>query len=441
MQRKIIIKGALILTFTGLVTRVIGFFYRIYLSRSFGEEGVGLYQLIFPVYALAVSISCAGIQTAISRCTARSHVQNKNQKSACFLYVGMAMSLFASIIIVYLMQHYAKTIAASILQEERCEFLLTAASYAIPFSAIHSCICGYYLGLKQTQIPAISQLIEQIARVCFVYIFCSILLSHAHTPNIGIAAAGLAAGEFCSMCYSFFMLRFRHHIFLQKSHTLLHSLIPSVKELLTFAVPLTANRILLNTLQSVESISIPLQLQNYGMPSGDALRTYGVLTGMALPLILFPTALSNSISSLTLPAISEMQVSGNQDRTRHFVSKLCICSLLLGSLCSTAFLFFGHTIGNLLFQSPLAGNFITTLAWICPFLYTNSILASIINGLGKPLTAFRYHALHLLIRIIGIFLFVPKFGIQAYLCFLLTSQLCLFLLSIRYLYRFFNSTH
>ena len=161
---------------------------------------------------------------------------------------------------------------------------------------------------------------------------------------------------------------------------------------------------------------------------------------MALPLILFPTALSNSVASLTLPAISEMQVSGNQDRTRHFVSRLCICSLVLGSLCSTVFLFFGHTIGNLLFHSQLAGAFITTLAWICPFLYTNSILTSIINGIGKPLTAFRYHALHLLIRIVGIFLFVPQFGIQAYLFFLLTSQLCLFLLSIRYLHYFFGKS-
>ena len=168
MQRKILIKGTLILTFTGIATRLIGFFYRIFLSRSFGETAVGLYQLIFPVYALAISFTSAGIQTAVSRSVAREHTLHRDKKCTCLLYTGIGLSFLLSMITMYLLQHYNSAIAIHFLHEPRCMFSITAMSYAIPFASIHSCICGYYLGLKQTRILAFSQLIEQTSRVVFV---------------------------------------------------------------------------------------------------------------------------------------------------------------------------------------------------------------------------------------------------------------------------------
>ena len=98
MQRKILIRGTLILTFTGIATRLIGFFYRIFLSRSFGETAVGLYQLIFPVYALAISLTSAGIQTAISRSVAREHTLHRDGKCTCILYTGIGLSFLLSMV-------------------------------------------------------------------------------------------------------------------------------------------------------------------------------------------------------------------------------------------------------------------------------------------------------------------------------------------------------
>ena len=70
-RKQTIIQGTIILTITGFLSRFMGFFYRIFMSRTFGEEGVGLYQLIFPVYALCFSLTTAGMETAISRSVAR----------------------------------------------------------------------------------------------------------------------------------------------------------------------------------------------------------------------------------------------------------------------------------------------------------------------------------------------------------------------------------
>ena len=438
MQRKILIKGTLILTFTGIATRLIGFFYRIFLSRSFGETAVGLYQLIFPVYALAISLTSAGIQTAVSRSVAREHTLHRDEKCTCILYTGIGLSFLLSMITMYLLQHYNSAIAIHFLHEPRCMFSITAMSYAIPFASIHSCICGYYLGLKQTRIPAFSQLIEQTTRVAFVGLLFTVFTKNGSHANVALAVAGLAAGEFFSMSYSLYILRSKQGITLAHSRATPSMFLSSLKELTALSVPLTANRMLLNILQSIEAVSIPVQLRAFGMDTNHALRMYGVLTGMALPLILFPTAVSNSIASMTLPAIAELQASRNHTAIKIFVSRLCLGSLLLGTMCSVVFLSAGSLAGIWLFHSSLAGKFITTLAWICPFLYTNSILTSIINGLGKPFISFLYNSLHLIIRILSIYIYIPQKGIYGYLIGLLFSQVLLFFLSLQFLYRYFQ---
>ena len=76
-RKRAIIKGTFILTITGFATRFMGFFYRIFLSHTFGEENVGLYQLTFPVFALCISFTSAGLETAISRTVARKQASHR----------------------------------------------------------------------------------------------------------------------------------------------------------------------------------------------------------------------------------------------------------------------------------------------------------------------------------------------------------------------------
>ena len=97
MSKKHFLKGTLILTCTGLISRMIGFFYRIFLSHSIGAQGLGLYQLIIPVQTLVLAVTTAGIQTVISRLVA-SHMALGRTKEArdCFYsrYGLRSFSLF-----------------------------------------------------------------------------------------------------------------------------------------------------------------------------------------------------------------------------------------------------------------------------------------------------------------------------------------------------------
>ena len=265
--KRTILKGTFILTITGFATRFMGFFYRIFLSHTFGEEGVGLYQLIFPVYALCFSLTSAGIETALARCVAKRASVGKKKEARKLLFTAMALSVSLSVIVMLLLQSFAGLIAEQFLQETRCSDLLIILSYAFPFASVHSCIVGYYLGLKETGIPAFSQLIEQLVRILSVYLFYLIGTRSGADFGISIAVGGLIAGEIAS---SMFCLKI-----ITKKTTVCQRLAKRIAELpkyLTFAgelfllsAPLTASRVLLNLLQSIEAVSIPLKLQSHGM--------------------------------------------------------------------------------------------------------------------------------------------------------------------------------
>lgn len=421
-RKRTFIKGAFILTITGILSRCIGFSYRIFLSQTFGAEGLGLYQLIFPVYALCFALSTAGIETAIARTVSTKVALNQHERAKSFLLTGMLLSLSLSIFCMIGLQHYAQQISTFFLNDARTYDLLLILSYAFPFASVHSCITGYYLGLKQTTIPSSSQLIEQVFRVGSIYCIYNICLANGLECNISLAVIGLLLGEVISSAYSVFCITGKkHHLF----STLLTKKIVSenLHDLLPLAIPLTATRIILNLLQSIEAVSIPSQLQIHGLSSSEALTVYGVLIGMALPCLLFPTALTSAVSSMLLPTVAEIQALNSKKEIKQIITKTTQYCTLLGLFCLISFFVFSDTIGILLFQNEEVGDYLKVLAWLCPFLYLNTNLLTIINGLGKVNSTFILNVTGLLIRISCIYFLIPNIGITGYLWGLLVSQI------------------
>lgn len=425
--------GTVILTLTGLVSRFIGFFYRIFLSNVFGAEGMGLYQLISPVLALSFSLTVSGLQTAISKYVASETSTRDYKSSFRTLWVGFLLAMALSAICALGIYVYAEPIAENLLLEARTAPLLRIIALSIPMASVHSCINGYFYGIRKTGIPAFSQLAEQVCRVGSVYLIYFICQRHGLTPTISFAVAGLVIGESASMIVSVVAIIARAHqvfpapLFSRRTAQPFSSVLSVYRritgQLLQLAVPLSANRLVLNLLQSVEAIYIPNRLMAYGLNNADALSVYGVLTGMSLPLILFPSAITNSISVLLLPVVSEADANGNQTAVKRAIMTSIRSCLLLGFLCTAMFLLFGRMAGRLLYGSELAGSFILTLSFLCPFMYIASMLNSILNGLGKTIQTFLFSVVSLLLRLLFVFFAIPRFGIQGYLWGMLASQM------------------
>lgn len=427
-----LITGTLILTLTGLLSRFIGFFYRVFLSNVFGAEGMGIYQLISPVLALSFSLTVSGIQTAISKYVASETSTRDYKSSFRTLWAGFLLAMLLSVVCASAIYLYADEIAVTFLLEERTAPLLRIIALSIPMASVHSCINGYFYGIRKTAIPAFSQLAEQVCRVGSVYLIHFVCQRHGLTPTISFAVVGLVIGESASMIVSVVAILVRaHHVFPACGHRgtspSLSSAIAVYRRitghLLQLAVPLSANRLIINLLQSVEAIYIPNRLMTYGLNNADALGVYGVLTGMSLPLVLFPSAVTNSISVLLLPVVSEADANGNQGAVRRAILTSIRSCLLLGFFCTAMFLLFGRMAGRLLYGSELAGSFILTLSFLCPFMYIASMLNSILNGLGKTLQTFLFSVVSLLLRLLFVFFAIPRFGIQGYLWGMLASQM------------------
>lgn len=413
-----LVRGTVILTGAAILTRFMGFFFRIFLSRAFQEEGMGLYQLVFPVYGVVLSVTAAGIQTALSRMVAAHTALHQDGEARVCLGAALILSGGLSLGATVAVQQNAAWIAGRFLGNPDCAGLLTVLSWAFPPASVHSCICGYYLGKKGTRIPAQSQLLEQTIRILSVWGFYSARDALAFPEPVTAAVLGLVCGELAAAFYSIFSLRRT-----VAASGRLSRLVPAGIRLIRLSAPLSATRLLLSLLQSVEAASIPLCLQQSALTASEALSVYGTFSGMALPCILFPSALTGSVSTMLVPEVAQIQAARSRRELKPLIIRVCSTCFLFGIFCMLGFFILGNWIGRFLFHSPEAGQFILTLSFICPFLYTNGTLTSILNGLGKTGTTFLISALSLGIRIGGVFFLIPRFSIQGYLWGLLASQL------------------
>lgn len=447
-RNRTFIKGTLILTLTGLLSRVIGFFYRIYLSRLFGEEGMGIYQLLSPVLALSFSLCAAGIQTAISKYVAASVAKGNRKDSYRYLFTGLFLSLLLSVPCMLLLLMFSDFVAVHFLLEARTASMLRIIALSIPAGAVHSCINGYYYGIKKTMLPSSTQLIEQFMRF-FCVLAADFLARRSHTvPHINAAVVGLVVGECAAMLISLLAIYFRFYreeagagkssLPMSNAAAFGISRFHAVKDLLVLAFPLTVSRIVVNLLQSVEAVAIPSRLCRYGYDSVTALSVYGVLTGMALPLLFFPNALTGSMSLLLLPMVSEADARGNTDAVKNTTLKTIYSCLLLGAACTLFFFLSGPFLGRFLFHSELAGRYIRSLSLLCPFLYLCTTLSGILHGLGKAVSVFFVNVFSLSLRLLFVFFLIPAFGIDCYILSMVLSQLLSAFFYLFLLYRKWN---
>lgn len=448
----------MILTLAGMISRVIGFFYRIFLSQQIGAEGMGIYQLVFPVYGICFSLCCGPVQTSISRYVAAENAivgkksasypdaafkKNRGKKrrrtsaeadSAAavsplsILHAGLILSFSLACVSALVVYTCSDWIAVHILSESRCGILLRLISWTIPICSLHCCISGYYYGVHKAMIPAMSQLAEQTVRVLSVYFLCSYLTERGEAPDTRTAMYGLIFGEAASLCFSglyYLFHRPKSGLSASLPGTAAGQLGLAFPMLFSMALPLAANRLCVSLLQSAENILIPVRLQDYGITSAQALSIYGVLTGMAYPFIMFPSAIVNSISVMLLPDMAAAQSAHDQERIDRSATRVTTCCLYLGILCTGLFLFYGADMGECLYSSSLAGSYITTLSWLCPFLYLSTTQGSILNGLGQTRKVFFHSVVSLLSQLLFVLFLVPLIGIRGYLYGLLFGELLL----------------
>ncbi len=429
-----IIKGTLILSAASILSRIIGFIYRIYLADILGEKLLGTYQLIFPIYVLCFTIYGAGMQSAISQVTATfsgrpdtsvddktsKHLKRKNNlTSNNILLTGIIISLTLALSLSAIINLNSNWIACHILMVPDCDIYLKLLTYLFPFCSVSACICGFQYGLENAKPPAIAGIIEQFTRILFVFIVQGFFSDKEICCQI--AVYGLTVGEFFGFIYNIYSLK--NKTLTKRKNKI--SFNESFKVLFPVFISLTSIKLTISLLHSVESIFIPAALVKYSYTTNEALSVYGIYSGMAMPFILFPATITMAISTMLLPAVSKAHSSGNKKQIKKLIRRTSYFCLVTGMSATVFFLLFGNTCANLFFHNELAGRYLTILSFLCPFLYLNMTYSSILNGLGKPHMTFVITVICTLIKILSLIFFVPDYGMIAYIFASLVSEILL----------------
>ncbi len=428
MKKESILTGALILTLTGFITRIIGFCYRIYMTKMIGSEGMGLYQLIMPVYILAWTITSSGITTTVSALTAKKAALKKYEESIDMLYCACFITGALSIIMTTIVFFFSPVIADRFINDLRAVYSLKVIAICFPFMSVGSSIRGYFYGLQNSSIPAISQITEQLVRVITVIGIFSFFDPKGLSSSCAVTAMGITMGEFISFIFTFIaFLKLKKDLI---SHKYIHDPFKHFFPIMSSAIPLSSGRILSSFLSTFENMLIPQKLIAYGYTESNALSVYGKLTGMAMPVIQFPTAILTSFSTALIPSISAKTDIKNNKYIKTTIERGILFSSVAGFWALTVFIFLPKQAAFLLYDQSSLGVFIIKLAPLCPLIYTHITLAGILNGLGKQKVIFTNNILSSVINLLFIELLMKNIGINAFIAGMFTSLLLTCIISI-----------
>lgn len=431
MKKKSFVGGALILMAAGLIARILGFVFRIYLSNLIGAEGMGVFQLIAPVYTLVILTLTAGVSIAVSKMVAGEnalhHPVNLRRITLCALALVMFAGAATSAAI-YFNVHF---VTSHILKDTRTYYSILLLIPCIPVIAAASALKGYFYGIQQVVPTAVSQIAEQIVKIGLVILLVGSFIGSGLEYACAVATMAMAFGEVANLAvlaavYNLGRKRELKNMSrrgLKRKRTIL-------SELVRTAAPISANRFVISIMSAVEYILIPGMLVAGGLDYKSSMEVYGRLSGMALPLIFFPSLVTSSLATTLVPAISEAVSLRNFRALNYRISKSIQITFILGIVFTAVFVSYPNEIGSLLYRKENIGELLYALSFSCTFIYLQQTLMGVLNGLGKQGILLRNTVIGSVIRIGFVYFLIPVYGIKSYVWGLITSFVIMALINL-----------
>lgn len=430
MQIRVYLKNAAILTVSGLVLRVLGMAFRVFVASSIGSEGMGLYQLILSVYMVFVSLASSGMNVASTRLAAQSLARGRSMARTVSGLVVTAGAL--GFVAMAAQLALAEPLARWVLHDVRGALGLKILAPSLPVMAVAGALRGCFLARRRVEPNAVAQLIEQLVRMGVVWL----ALRRTASWGAGYACAAVLVGNTVSEAVSCGVMAFFAHKDPAFQAGGDDSRRPYTRrELAGILLPVEGSRILASVLQAAESSLIPLCLTLYLGNRTEAVSQYGAIKGMAIPLLFFPFSILSALSSLLMPEIARANARRDAAATARLIDGTMRMAGLFSALAGCCFVLFGRQAAELLYGDAQVGEYIRVLGLVAPFMYLESMVDGILKGLGEQLATFRYSLLDSAVRILGIVVLLPRYGIWAFLGIMAVSNLLTFTLNTRRMLR------
>jgi stage V sporulation protein B len=382
-NRNSVLKGTALLTGAGLIVKILGAAYRIPLSRLIGAEGIGLYQMAYPVYLIFLSLSTAGIPIAISKVIAEQAAKGNqtgiDHTFKASLILLSFLGVFSSLGMALSVQWLAKNVVA----DPRAVYAMWALTPAIFLMSMMAAFRGFFQGWREMGPSACSQVVEQVVRVSVALILAVLLLKSGVEHASAGAAFGATAGGAAGLLYLMFVFWRDHRLFQKGNHPLNREiLVRTIRKLVRFAFPISIAAILMPLLQTLDTVVVPTRLQGIGYTVSQSTSMLGVL-GNSWAILYLPTILTAAIASNLVPAIAAVKAA----RRGTMIEAQIREGLRLATIYLIPVMVLLNIFGRTVYRIVYGTGGIEILSWFAPavlFLGLQQVSAAMLQGLGKP---------------------------------------------------------
>lgn len=388
------VKGALILTAAGLFVRFMGAGLRIFLAAVMGDEGIGLYQMAYPIYTTLLAISTAGIPIAVSKLVAENLAHRDYRGALRVFKISLWVLAFLGAIFSLLLYFGADFFVRNIVKDPRAFYPLVSISPAIFLVTIMSAYRGFFQGQQDMMPTAISQIVEQIGRIIIIIVLVFLLLPRGLEFAAAGAAFGAVAGAFLGMMPLLYIYFKKRSSFSKRIKKQIVERVFSSREVLSriilLSIPITLGSLVVPLINLVDLSVVPLRLHEAGYSTAEATALYGQLTGMASSVIQFPLIMTIALAMTLVPAISEAQALGNRPLVQKRTEIAMRFTLFFSIPASLGLFVLAEPTSLVLFENAPSAYPLSILAFGVVFLSLYTATSGILQGLGYVLEPVKY---------------------------------------------------
>ncbi|MCI7259833.1 MAG: polysaccharide biosynthesis protein [Selenomonadales bacterium] len=387
------LKGTFILTVAGFVVKVIGSLNWIFVSRILGGEGIGLYQMAFPIYFFAMTVSQAGVPVAISIITAEKVAVKDIWGAKRVFHISMALMLVTGIVFSFLTYFAADwLIDWQFVRDPRAYKSIVVLAPTVFFVTLLASSRGYLQGWQRMTPTAVSQIVEQIFRVITMILLAELLLPW----GLDYASAGASLGAMAGAVTGLMVLVYFHWKLnrdIERDYGNVLQPMPGsekepawqiIKRIFKLSLPVSAASIMLPVVSNLDLMIVPQRLEVAGYSVNEATELFGYLTGMAVPLVNLSCIITASMAMSIVPAISEARALKDMKRVYNQTAASVRIS---NFVCFPAFVIvfvLATPISALIYNAPGAGPAVMISAVSIILLGLHQVSTGILQGLGHP---------------------------------------------------------
>lgn len=380
------VKGAAILTTAGFISRFLGLFYRIVITRLIGAEGVGLYQMAYPIYITLLVVSVSGIPVALARLVSENIALGRWRDALRIFRVARGLSLIFGAVISCLLFFFAKPLITFLGLDPRSYYTVVAISPSILVVSVMASYRGFFQGMQNMIPTAYSQIVEQVVRMITMIGLAYLLLPY----GIEISAAGATFSAFTGSLAGLLLLLV---VFFQQRQTISLKIVDDrvssekifqvVKRIVSYVIPVTIGALVLPLMSLVDLIFVPQRLQTIGFTAQQATILYGELTGVALVLVHFPEIITSSLQISLIPSISTAYTLKLTDVIKKRTSLALRYAVLIGLPSAAGLFILAEPLCKVIFDVPTAATSLQFVAWGVFFIALQQISSGILLGIGQ----------------------------------------------------------